>query len=516
MTVDASDIRSTILSSSDLPTLPEVATKLLTLMSEEETSLGEIADMVAQDLSLAAKILRVANSSYYSFPGQIKSMHRAVSILGINPIRNLLLSFSFLSLREKKKLQFDFSHFWECSLARAAAAKVIAGQLPDTDKEEHFIAGLLQNIGQLIFACTIPGKYEKILQETAGSQNAIDQEHVEQRQLGITHSEAGYEVAKKWGLPEMLLHAIRFHHAPMAYEGKDAQLARTINIVFLADLAADIFHSETPERAHSRFREKAMELLGLEMLAINDVLEQVTSEIDTSAQYFGLTIPPTKSVMEILQEANARLNLLSLSYEEMNRELLKSKMQLEKLTAELKEKNSMLQNLTNIDQLTGIANHRSFQDVLDHELNRAVGNKGHLSLLLLDIDLFKQVNDIYGHLAGDFILRAFCRSTSTIIRNYDFFARYGGEEFVIVLPDTDIDNAATVAEKIRSHIEQQVFTYSGIDIRITVSIGVASACLLDRNVEKNTLIGWADNALYQAKRSGRNRVSRFFPEEITR
>jgi diguanylate cyclase (GGDEF)-like protein len=514
MTANASDIRTIILTSSDLPTLPEVASKLLALTSEEQTSLTEIADMVAQDLSLATKILRVANSSYYSFPGQIKSMHRAVSILGINPIRNLLLSFSFLSLREKKNLQFDFSRFWECSLARAAAAKVIAGQLPDTDKEEHFIAGLLQNIGQLIFACTIPGKYEKILHDTANSQDAIDQEHVEQRQLGITHSEAGYEVARKWGLPDMLLHAIRFHHTPIAYEGEDKQLARTLKIVFLADLVADIFYSATPERAHARFLEKAMELLGFEEFAVTAVLEQVTSEMDMSAQYFGLTIPPTKSVMEILHEANVKLSLLSLSYEEMNRELLNSKIQLEKLTAELEEKNSALQNLTKIDQLTGIANHRYFQDVLDHELNRAVSNKGHLSLLLLDIDLFKQINDIYGHLAGDFILRAFCSSTSTIIRSYDFFARYGGEEFVVILPDTDFDSAGIVAEKLRYYIEKQVFTYSGIDIRITISIGVASACLTDRNVEKNTLIGWADSALYQAKRNGRNRVFRYLPERV--
>ncbi|MDD2467339.1 MAG: GGDEF domain-containing protein [Desulfobulbus sp.] len=508
MTTTSSGMLTSILSSRDLPTLPTVASKLLTLTAQEETPLAEIAALIAQDMALTAKILRVANSSFYSFSKNIKSIQHAVSILGTNPVRSLVLSFSFLSMRNGKNANFDHSGFWERSLAGAAAAKVIAEQLPETDSEEHFTIGLLQNIGHLVFASTLPGKFETIHCNASASYEDIDEEITEEAQLGITHSAAGYEVAKKWGLPDLYLHAIRFHHKPTSYAGSDKQCAKTGKIVFLADLIVSIFYSATPEIAHKRFRKEAKELFGLDVLTINAVLKQVANEIDASAEYFGLNIPPTKSVAEILQEANSRLNQLNLSYEELNRELIKSKRELEQLTAELKQKNNQLRDLANVDHLTEIANHRFFQTILDQELNRSARNEGTISILMMDIDWFKKVNDTWGHPTGDFILKEFCSITKNIIRDYDLLARYGGEEFIAILPATAPEDAVTVAEKIRKNIENHVFNDGTADIRITVSIGVASAHPAVREIKKQTLISYADEALYQAKRTGRNRVIR--------
>jgi len=502
------DILATILASRDLPTLPIVASKLLTLTAQEETPLAEIAALITQDMALTAKILRVANSSFYSFSKAINSINHAVSVLGTNPVRSLVLSFSFLSMRDGKNADFDYSGFWERSLAGAAAAKVIAEQLPDIDSEELFTIGLLQNIGHLVFACTIPDKYEEMQGHAATSLEVIDEEITEEAHLGITHSAAGFEVARRWGLPDLYQHAIRLHHNPTAYAGEDQHLAKTIRIVFLADLMVAIFYSTTPELAHKRFRKEAKELFGLDVLAINAVLKQVANEIDASAEYFGLNIPPTKSVAEILQEANARLNQLNLSYEELNRELIKSKKELEQLTAELKHKNTLLRNLANVDHLTEIANHRCFQTILVRELNRSARNEGAISLLMMDIDWFKKVNDTWGHLTGDQILKEFCRITKKIIRDYDLLARYGGEEFIAILPETAPEDAVTVAEKIRKNIENHVFNDGTVDIRITVSIGVVSAHPAVGEIKKQTFIGYADEALYQAKRNGRNRVIR--------
>ncbi len=508
-TITAPNILNTILSSRDLPTLPIVASKLLTLTAQEETPLAEIAAVITQDMALTAKILRVANSAFYSFSKEINSIHHAVSVLGTNPVRSLVLSFSFLSLRNGKNANFDYSGFWERSLAGAAAAKVIAAQLPNIDSEELFTIGLLQNIGHLVFATTLPAEYEKMQDNASDCIEVLDEEITEKTQLGITHSAAGYEVARRWGLPDLYLQAIRFHHNPTAYEGADKNVAQTIKIVFLADLIVSIFYSSTPELAHKRFRKEAKELFGLDVLTINTVLKQIANEIDTSAEYFGLNIPPTKSVADILQEANARLNQLNLSYEELNRELIKSKKELEQLTAELKHKNALLQNLANIDHLTEIANHRCFQTILDQELNRSARNEGAISILMMDIDWFKKVNDTWGHPTGDLILKEFCSITKGIIRDYDLLARYGGEEFIAILPATTPEEAVTVAENIRKNIENHVFNDGNVDIRITVSIGVVSAHPAAREIKKQTLISYADDALYQAKRNGRNRVVRY-------
>lgn len=499
-------ILNTILASGDLPTLPTVAAKLLTLMGQEKTSLAEIANLVAQDAALAIKIIRVANSSFYCFPNKIGTVQQAVALLGSNAVRSLVLTFSLLLLKVTKKTRFDYTRFWERSLAGAAAAMAISKQVPGTDKEEIFIAGLLQNIGELIFAATIADEYNDFLDATANRPGDVGPEQSEQEALAITHSQAGYEVAKSWGLPDLLLDTLRFHHCPSAYQGSDDRTAGTIKIVYLADLLTGVFFSATPETSHKRFRQEAKKLLGFNAPTINTILKEVGGDIDAAAEYFGLNLPPTKSVMEILQEANLKLGQLNLTYEELNRELIENKIALEKMAAELAHKNHLLETQLHFDHQTEVANHKHFRKTLEQELNRAIRDGGILSLLLIDIDWFKKVNDTHGHLAGDFVLREFCVVTQKIIRDYDLLSRYGGEEFTVILPGTGPDNALVVAEKIRKKIEGHHFDDGQLRIRITVSIGAASVRPSHSPVTQFELIDWADKALYQAKNKGRNMV----------
>jgi len=510
---------SSILGSKDLPTLPIIASKLLVLTAQEDTTLNDIAELISQDMGLSSKILRVANSAFYSFPQQIASINQAVSILGLNAVRSLVLSFSFLSLGNKKtKSRFDFQRFWERSLVEAVGTKLILEQVPNADTEEAFTCGLLQNIGQLIFASTLPTQYDQILdalekdgpqEDTAGE----DQNQLEIQMMGITHTELGYEVAKRWGLPESLLLPIKFHHQPKSYDGKNQKYKLYIRAAHLAGLLAKIFYSSTPEVFHKQFRNEAKTLLQLKVLGVNTVLKMIDQTIDQSAKFFGIQISPVKSVAEILQEANLRLSLINLSYEEMNRELIKSKMELEKLTEELAQKNRLLENLANLDGLTEINNHRFFQIFLDAEINRCIRKDRSLSLLLADIDHFKKFNDTYGHQTGDFILKEFSRITKEVIREYDLIARYGGEEFVFVLPETDEEGAATVAEKIRRTVEDHSFDDGDQDYHVTISIGVACAQPAKGEFAKNDFINAADEALYEAKHNGRNRIALYRPKK---
>jgi two-component system, cell cycle response regulator len=510
----AADILQEVLTSKELPTLPLIATKLLALTAQEETTLTDIANLIAQDMGLSTKVLRVANSSFYSFPQQISSINQAVSILGINAVRSLVLSFSFLSIGKKHKQSlFDFQQFWEHSLVQAAATKLILEQLANADAEEAFTCGLLQNIGQLALATTLPQEYSQVVQrvvdQKASSEREVeaDENASESEIIGMTHAELGYEVGKAWGLPEGLLLPIKYHHQPQAYEEPNQRRKQMIRAVYLADLLANLFYSDTPEQYHKRFRNEAKQLLGLKVLGVNTVLKMIDKVVDQSAQFFGITMNPVKSVAEILQEANLRLSLINLSYEEMNRELIKSKMELEKLTEELAQKNRLLENLANIDGLTEINNHRFFQNFLDSEINRAIRNDRFLSLLLADIDHFKKFNDTYGHQTGDFILKEFCRITKEVIREYDLIARYGGEEFAFVLPEASQEEALIVAEKLRKTTEEYTFDDGTNTYRVTISIGVACARPSGQEFNKNDFIKLADDALYEAKNSGRNRVA---------
>lgn len=511
MTNAPESVLQTVLSSKELPTLPIIASKLLMLTAMEETTLTDIAGLIAQDMALSTKILRVANSAFYSFPQQIGSINQAVSILGINAVRSLVLSFSFLSMGTKqRKSLFDFAHFWERCLVEAVGAKLILEQVTNADTEEAFTCGLLQNIGQLIFAATLPNDYDlvlKALQEGKVSAKEQDTHHLEQEIIGLTHTDIGYEVAKVWGLPESLLLPIKYHHQPLAYTGSNRRYTQNIRAAYLAGLLASIFYSDAPEQYHKQFRTEAKQLLGLKVLGVNTVLKHIDGVIDQSARYFGIKISPIKSVAEILQEANLRLSLINLSYEEMNRELVKSKMELEKLTEELAQKNRLLENLANIDGLTEVNNHRYFQNFLDSEINRSIRNHRSISLLLADIDHFKKFNDTYGHQTGDFILKVFGKITKEVIREYDLVARYGGEEFAFVLPETALEEAMAVAEKLRKTVEEYSFDDGENTYHVTVSIGVASATPTEGDFSKNDFIGLADEALYEAKNNGRNRVA---------
>jgi diguanylate cyclase (GGDEF)-like protein len=158
------------------------------------------------------------------------------------------------------------------------------------------------------------------------------------------------------------------------------------------------------------------------------------------------------------------------------------------------------------DELTGLPNHRAFREAMAKEAARAQRFRHNLSLLILDIDDFKQVNDTHGHLQGDAVLRAVGRIVDDESREIDEPARYGGEEFVVALPETSLEGALEVGERIRSRIERQAIRLVQGRGRITVTASLGAATMDSANEDVNTLIAAADGALYEAKRSGKNRV----------
>jgi diguanylate cyclase (GGDEF)-like protein len=148
-------------------------------------------------------------------------------------------------------------------------------------------------------------------------------------------------------------------------------------------------------------------------------------------------------------------------------------------------------------------------DQLPREIRRALRYRRALSLALCDIDRFKAVNDSHGHQCGDRILREFVKSITELIRmDSDWLARYGGEEFLLVLPETELENAARLAERLRAHIAGKVFAWEGEKISVTASFGVVgfSAGQLPKSLQAEALLNRVDEHLYRAKKHGRNRV----------
>jgi len=171
----------------------------------------------------------------------------------------------------------------------------------------------------------------------------------------------------------------------------------------------------------------------------------------------------------------------------------------------LMQLNLQLQQLAHTDDATGLFNKRRLFEQLQAEIARARRYGEILSCLMLDIDEFKQVNDTYGHQAGDEVLRQIGSLLRRSLRVTDFVARYGGEEFTVLLPRTDNSGAYRVAENLRRTMKAYEFILSSARVHLTVSIGIASCTKFDK-LDAQQIILRADNALYRAKRSGRDRV----------
>ena len=178
----------------------------------------------------------------------------------------------------------------------------------------------------------------------------------------------------------------------------------------------------------------------------------------------------------------------------------------ERLIREIKEMYLQLQKFSITDSLTGLFNRRLFDMRYVEEISRARRNGTEISMLMIDIDDFKKINDTHGHLCGDRCLfRLATELRKALRRASDFIARYGGEEFVAILPETGLSAAKTLAERIRMAVEKLEIRFEENAVRLTVSIGVASCVFEDFKV-KDRLLSRADDALYQAKARGKNRV----------
>ena len=317
----------------------------------------------------------------------------------------------------------------------------------------------------------------------------------------------GSLLAKKWGFEDRFILPIEYHHTPDPPKEYSTHKWLILHVCYIASLALEVFRSKAEKESLDLCIAEAKRRLDLSEVSMHQILESISVEGDKLEGVFDFQLGVSLSYSRILHAITVKLGEMNLSYEQMLRELRKAKADAEKLTHQLRLANEELKQRADLDGLTDIFNHRYFQEHLMVEYMRAVRYGSPLSVVLFDIDLFKLINDNYGHLAGDEVLREFAKILKTSIRFSDFVARYGGEEFVVVLPETTIDNAYIVAEKVRNKVENYKFLSDNNQIiRVTVSGGIASVEAGRKYETTDQFVESADKKLYRAKKNGRNQV----------
>jgi len=198
------------------------------------------------------------------------------------------------------------------------------------------------------------------------------------------------------------------------------------------------------------------------------------------------------------------LNNQIINFREMRDKALEEVEKRKKVEIELRNVNEKLESIANTDPLTGLFNRRNIKEKINNELERKKRHSGDFSLILSDIDFFKNFNDNYGHDCGDYVLKQIAIIMENNLRSIDTISRWGGEEFLIFLPETSSEEAQFVAEKIREQIFNHHFIYMDRDLNVTMTFGIAQLESSDENID--IIIKRADIALYKGKEQGRNCV----------
>jgi len=485
-----SKIESIINNLNKLPTLPSIAMRILNAVKNKETGLKEIGEILATDPSLSAEVLRAINSHFYSLPNKITSVPHAVNLLGSRTVKSLALSFSLVNnLKSKESNGFDYVNFWKTSLIGAVSAKILTEKILPSFAEDAFFLGLIHNIGILAMNQCMPEQYQLVLNETKS--NLFSYSEAENRFFGFNHMQLGEYMAKSWGLPEYFTIPIRHHHGLDDIFIQEPYIYTLTKLLRLSSLFIDLSdHGE--KRASTTFAQLkflAKKYSFQEKLPIDEIAKQIHQQIMNVFPLFNITVDEDKDYFNIIEDA--RNELISLSSDFME-QLCEQKKQIENLS-----------KLAMKDSLTNLLNFHAFHECLDKEIKRAQRYKHNLCLIMADIDRFKNINDTYGHLAGDQVIKIVAQFFQDFLRNSDSVARYGGEEFAIILPEISKTDARMVTERLREAIDSMQIEYENQAISISLSFGI-SFLNTNRNVSNTELIKEADSALYQAKAAGRN------------
>ena len=279
------DLELMIMTASDLPTIPVVATKVMQLIESESATAEELARVVASDPAVAARVLKISNSSFYGCQRQIQTLSHAIVVLGFGTLKSLVVAASVKQVYQPYGLTEKM--LWEHSFGAGLAARIIASKTRLVSEEEAFLGGLFHDIGKIIMNTVDKQKYQDVMQRCYN--DGLTYEEAERRVYSYTHSEVGGLVIKKWNFPDMLMRAVLKHHALEFAEDEDAYQINLTCVVALANLIchkAGVGIREADEDL-DLMQTVAVQKLGLKEQHIEALLELFVEAYEKDKSFFS-------------------------------------------------------------------------------------------------------------------------------------------------------------------------------------------------------------------------------------
>jgi putative nucleotidyltransferase with HDIG domain len=274
-----------------LPTLPTVVSKMIQLVDNPKTSAVSLARLISTDQALTARILKLANSAYYGFSGEISTVNMAIVVLGFNTVKDMGLSLSVFDVFKKmgQSKNFDISRFWEHSIACGVASRMLTDEYCRRYSAEAFVAGLLHDIGKVVLNQYFNKEFNEIMELAA---NGLTLDDAELQVLGTSHARIGAWLAEKWNLPKIISESLLYHHSPWE-SGKDQVL---VALICFADYICHISGMGNSGRVELPILDEKI----WEIFQTNGISLEV-SDIESKKIAFYIEFDRAESFMTLLQ-----------------------------------------------------------------------------------------------------------------------------------------------------------------------------------------------------------------------
>jgi diguanylate cyclase (GGDEF)-like protein len=474
-----------------LEPLSPAATHIIQAALRDDIAVAEVAAMATTDPAFALRVMSYVNNPVLGLGRRIDSIHQAANLLGLRGLRSLALSLVITHLAPEAE---GTEPLLANCLRRAVAAREIARLLKHSEPDACFTVGLFLDSGLLVSA------REDSKSAVAIALSPAPFRLLRERAAGFRmHPDVGASVASEHHLGEAIVEAIQRHH------GLTCPTTPLARIAWVAERVASVFEGGYFEPSRTNATE-ALTQVGIDAAQLEPLLRSIPAAVVELSTIFDRTIGPQLEFDALRAKAEESLVALTQQYESLVTSLEAVVRAKESLENELRESNGRIEELSTTDPLTGVCNRHALETALARDLVRADHDASHLSVVLLDVDHLKAINDTWGHAIGDALLTMLGKVLLGVLRTGDVVGRLGSDEFLCVLPCTDNLGAAVVAERIRLELPRHAVAGPKGPITMTASLGVASVRGPGCRTALDELIGRADQGQCLAKQQGRDRV----------